>query len=77
METKLQKLKNSDGIKKVNIFLKSFDLKTNDKVELNFEDNLIISKLKNKITLKERFKKYKGENQAKNFTWDEPKGKEL
>ena len=78
MEAKLQKWGNSDGIRIPSIFLKSLDLKTNDKEELNFENNkIVISKPKNKITLKERFKKYNGENQAKNFTWDEPKGKEL
>lgn len=78
MEAKLQKWGNSDGIRIPSIFLKSLDLKTNDKVELNFENNkIIISKPKKKTTLKERFEKYKGENQTKSFTWDEPKGKEL
>ncbi len=32
---------------------------------------------KNKISLKEKFLKYKGENLAKNFSWDNPKGKEI
>ena len=71
MEAKLQRWGNSDGIRIPSIFLKSLNLKTNDKVELNFENNkIIISKPKKKITLEERFEKYKGENQAKNFTWD-------
>ncbi|MBR2708312.1 MAG: AbrB/MazE/SpoVT family DNA-binding domain-containing protein [Bacilli bacterium] len=78
MEAKLQRWGNSDGIRIPSIFLKSLNLKTNDKVELNFENNkIIISKPKKKITLEERFENYKGENQAKNFTWDEPRGKEL
>ena len=29
-----------------------------------------------KISLKEKFKKYKGKNPVK-FTWDNPKGKEI
>ncbi len=55
------------------------NLKTNDKVGLKYEDDkIIISKLeKEKISLKEKFSKYKGENLAKEFTWDDPKGKEI
>jgi len=79
MEAKLQKWGNSDGIRIPSNILKALNLKTNDKVDLNFqEDKIIISKpLKKKISLEERFLNYKGANLAKEFSWDEPKGKEL
>ena len=63
MKLKLHKSENSNGIKN-NI------LKTNDKE--------IISKVsKEKISLEEKFLKYKGKNLAKEFTWDNPRGKEI
>lgn len=79
MEVKLQKWGNSDGIRIPSNFLKSLNLKTNDKVDLNYEDDkIIITKLKkNKISLEERFAKYNGENLAKEFSWDDAKGKEI
>ena len=79
MEARLQKWGNSDGIRIPSSFLKSLNLKTNDKVELKYEnDKLIITKQKKeKISLKERFANYKGENLAKDFIWDEDIGKEL
>ncbi len=79
MEAKLQKWGNSDGIRIPSNILKALNLKTNDKVDLNFqEDKIIISKpLKKKLSLDEKFLNYKGTNLAKEFSWDEPKGKEL
>lgn len=79
MEARLQKWGNSDGIRIPSNFLKSLNLKTNDKVDLNYEDDkIIISKIKkNKISLEERFAKYNGENLAKDFSWDNAKGKEI
>lgn len=79
MEAKLQKWGNSDGIRIPRDILKLLNLKTNDKVELKYEnDKLIITKQKKeKISLKERFANYKGENLAKDFIWDEDIGKEL
>ena len=79
MEIILQKWGNSDGIRIPSTILKSLKLKTNDKLELIQEDDkIIITKSKNqKISLKEKFEKYSGENLAKSFTWDEPVGKEL
>ena len=64
MEAKLQKWGNSDGIRILCKFLKSLNLKTNDKVELVFENNkIIITKLKKyqlekekKITKIKKFK---------------------
>lgn len=79
MEAKLQKWGNSDGIRIPSNILKSLNLKTNDKVEIRCDnDKIIISKLKKKkISLEERFAKYKGDNYAKDFEWDEARGKEL
>lgn len=79
MEAKLQKWGNSDGIRIPSNFLKSLNLKTNDKVELQFDnDKIIITKPKRKkISLEERFADYQGDNLAKEFTWDNSKGKEI
>ena len=79
MEIGLQKWGNSDGIRIPSNFLKLLNLKTNDKLELNYEnDKIIITKpQKTKISLEERFAEYKGENLAKEFSWDESKGKEI
>ena len=79
MDARLQKWGNSNGIRIPNTILKALNLKTNDKVELIQEDDkIIISKSKkNKISLKERFEEYNGKNLAKDFEWDEPKGREI
>lgn len=79
MEAKLQKWGNSDGIRIPSSFLKLLNLKTNDIIDINFEqDKIIITKPKTtKISLAERFEKYHGENLAKDFTWNDAKGKEL
>lgn len=79
MEAKLQKWGNSDGIRIPSSLLKLLNLKTNDKVEIKYEnEQIIITKpKKEKISLEERFKNYNGENLAKEFTWDEAKGKEI
>lgn len=63
MKLKLQKRENSKGIRIPNNILISLNLKTNVPKE--------------KISLEERFLKYKGENLAKDFTWDNHKGKEI
>lgn len=79
MEVRLQKWGNSDGIRIPSNILKSLNLKTNDKLDLNYEnDKIIITKPKRtKISLKERFANYNGENLAKEFCWDNSKGKEI
>lgn len=79
MEAKLQKWGNSVGIRILSNFLKSLDLKTNDKVDLQFDnDKIIITKPKRKkISLEERFADYLEDNLAKEFTWDNSKGKEI
>ena len=55
------------------------NLKLNDKLELIQDENkIIISKSNNKkISLEEKFKEYHGENLAKDFTWDEDRGREI
>ncbi len=37
----------------------------------------IEKEIEEKISLEEKFLNYKGENLAKEFNWDEPKGKEM
>ena len=76
MEAKLQKWGNSDGKRIQSSFLKLLNLKTNDKVDLKFEDDKIII-TKAKISLEEKFKQYNGENLAKDFIWDKNQGKEI
>lgn len=42
------------------------------------KDKIIIAISKvMKISLEEKFRKYKGPNLAKEFKWDEPRGKEI
>lgn len=79
MEVRLQKWGNSNGIRIPNIILKSLNLKPNDKVEIREEnEQIIISKVKKQsLTLEERIKNYKGPNLAKEFSWDEPQGREI
>ena len=79
MEVRLQKWGNSNGIRIPNTILKTLKLKTNDIVNIEqIDDKIIISiPKKNKISLKERFDNYDGPNLVKEFSWDEPKGKEI
>lgn len=79
MEIILQKWGNSNGIRIPNVIIKSLNLKTNDKLTIEEDgDRIVISKSINKnISLEERFKNYKGNNLAKDFDWDEPRGKEI
>lgn len=79
MEAKLQKWGNSNGIRIPNILLKNLNLKENDIINIDQEDDrIIITKCKNqKISLEERFRNYKGKNLAKDFEWDEKRGREI
>ena len=79
MEARLQKWGNSDGIRIPSAILKTLNLKTNDTVNLEqIDDKIIISKpKKKKISLEQKFNEYKGKNLAKDFSWDEAKGKEI
>ena len=84
MEARLQKWGNSDGIRIPSSFLKSLNLKTNDKVELvQQEDTIIISKLiKKHLTLEERidmFEKLSDDEKGniESYDWGEDLGKEI
>lgn len=79
MEAKLQKWGNSAGIRIPSSILKSLNIKMNDILNIEQEEDKIVIRIpkKKKISLEERFKKYHGENLAKEFSWDEPKGKEI
>jgi len=79
METRLQKWGNSSGIRIPSSILKSLNLKVNDIVNIEKEKEKIVISIpkKEKISLEERFKNYHGENLAKDFSWDEPVGREI
>lgn len=79
MEARLQKWGNSNGIRIPQSILKALNLKTNDKVKIEkVEDKIIITIPKEKkVSLKELFDDYKGENLAKEFEWDDPVGREI
>ena len=79
MEARLQKWGNSDGIRIPSNILKALNLKTNDKVKMEqVEDKIVISKIKREeISLAEEFEKYEGANLAKDFSWDDPLGREI
>ena len=79
MEARLQKWGNSDGIRIPSNILKALNLKTNDTINLEqVEDKIVISKkAKSKMSLAEKFREYHGENLAKEFSWDNKKGKEI
>ena len=79
MEARLQKWGNSLGIRIPSNILKSLNIKTNDILNIELDDNKIVISVpqKKKISLEKRFKEYNGENLAKNFSWDESVGKEI
>ena len=79
MEARIQKWGNSLGIRIPSNILKSLNIKTNDILNIELDDNKIVISVpqKKKISLEERFKEYNGENLAKNFSWDESVGKEI
>ena len=79
MEARLQKWGNSIGIRIPHNILKELDLKINDWICIEkIDDKVIITKsVQPKISLKERFNQYYGSNLAKDFSWDEARGKEI
>ena len=79
MEARLQKWGNSVGIRIPHSILKELNLKINDWINIEkVEDKVIMTKqIKSKISLRERFEEYHGENLAKEFSWDEPVGREI
>lgn len=79
MEIRIQKWGNSDGIRIPSSILKSLNIKTNDILNIEQEDDKIVISIpkKKKISLADKFKTYKGKNLAKDFSWDESVGKEI
>lgn len=79
MEARIQKWGNSAGIRIPSSILKSLNIKTNDILNIEQdEDKIIISvPKKKKISLEDRFKEYHGKNLAKNFSWDDNVGREI
>lgn len=79
MEAKVQRWGNSDGIRIPSSILKSLNIKTNDILNIEQQDNKIIITIpkRKKISLKDRFEKYNGSNLAKDFSWDESVGNEI
>lgn len=79
MEIRVQKWGNSDGIRIPSSILKSLNIKTNDILNIEQQDDKIIISVpkRKKISLAERFEEYNGENLSKDFTWDESVGKEI
>ncbi len=79
MEVRIQKWGNSDGIRIPSSILKSLNIKTNDILNIEQEEDKIIISIpkKKKISLEERFKNYQGNNLAKDFSWDDPMGREM
>ncbi len=83
VETRLQKWGNSDGIRIPSSFLKSLNLKTNDKVDVVQEkDKIIISKPQEKHkTLEERFAMFEKlseeeKGNIESYDWGTDLGKE-
>ena len=79
MEAKIQEWGNSDGIRIPSSILKSLNIKTNDIINIEQQDDKIIISVpkKKKISLEDRFKEYHGKNLAKEFSWDENVGREI
>lgn len=79
MKIKLQKWGNSFGIRLPKNILNSMNIKENDILTLEMEDNkiLITKSNKQKVSLRELFEKYNGEDLTKDFSWDESVGNEI
>ena len=79
MEVRIQKWGNSSGIRIPSSMLKNLNIKTNDILNINQEDDKIIISIpkKKKISLEDRFKEYHGKNLSKEFSWDDNIGREI
>lgn len=79
MEARIQKWGNSVGIRIPSSILKSLNIKTNDILNIEQQDDKIVISIpkKRKISLADKFKEYEGKNLAKDFSWDEGVGKEI
>lgn len=79
MDVKLQKWGNSLGIRIPKSLLSSLNFKENDILKIEQVDNkFVVSKSnKKKVSLKQLFSQYKGDNLSKEFEWDENIGREI
>lgn len=79
MEIRLQRWGNSFGIRIPKNILNEFKLNNNDILKLEKEDDKIIITVpkKQKVDLEKLFNDYKGNNLSKEFSWDEPVGREI
>lgn len=79
MESRLQKWRNSDGIRISSSILKSLKIKINDILNIEqVDDKIVISVPKRKkISLRDMFNEYKGDNLSKDFSWNDGVGKEV
>ena len=79
MEARIQKWGNSSGIRIPSSILKSLNIKNNDILNIEQEEDKIIISIpkKKKISLEEKFKEYHGKNLAKEISWDEAVGREI
>ena len=79
MEARIQKWGNSSGIRIPSSILKSLNIKNNDILNIEQEEDKIIISIpkKKKISLEEKFKEYHGKNLAKEFSLDEAVGREI
>ena len=79
IEAKVQKWGNSVGIRIPSSILKSLNIKTNDILNIEQEEDKIVIRIpkKKKISLEERFNNYHGENLSKDFSWDDPMKEEI
>lgn len=81
MEVKIQKWGNSFGIRIPSNILKTLNIKSNDILDIeNQDDKIIITKSnKQKISLAKRFQEYSGSYEVSDFSWDDSsvKGREI
>lgn len=79
MEIRLQRWGNSSGIRIPKNILNSLGIKDNDQLNIEqVEDKIVITvPKKEKIDLDKLFEEYHGQNLAKDFIWDESRGREI
>lgn len=79
MEVRIQKWGNSFGIRIPKSILSDLNIKDNDvlKIEENDEKIIISKSKKEKISLAERFNCFEGEDLTNSFIWDDARGKEI
>lgn len=77
MKSKVQKWGNSNGIRIPKNMLEELNLQTNDTVLVTLEQEKIIIQKVEYNNFANKVLHYEGPNLAKEFIWDEPRGKEI